>query len=154
MCLIAEINRSSGTCNRLTSYKLVTILPICKWLTVHFYKKKMGWQILKKKFLDSLASLKTMLDSVIQVETAFCGEVGFGIWLKHHRKIWKLTRRRRVSFPIFRSVWKPNSKSHLSTEGYLLLTPRFELCFSETPWKNRGVWVKHHGFSVEFGLNS
>ena len=64
LCLIAEINRSSGTYNRLTSYKLVTILPICKWLTVHFFKK-LEWEILKKKFLDALASLKTMLDSVI-----------------------------------------------------------------------------------------
>ena len=25
------------------------------------------------------------------VQTSFCGEVGFGIWLNHHRQIWKLT---------------------------------------------------------------
>ena len=51
-------------------------------------------------------------------------------------------------------IWKPNSKSHLSAERCLLLSPQFEWCFSQTPRKNRGVWVKHHSFLVVFCLNS
>ena len=26
------------------------------------------------------------------MQTSFSGEVGFGIWLKHHRKVWNITR--------------------------------------------------------------
>ena len=128
------------------------------------------------------------------------------------------TRRSWVRFQIFRGVWKifhgvwkPNSKSHLSAEGCLWLTPRqscsksLVLClysvhpFLKVNWPQRynlvgrrnkwclgkseisnfsmvfepnttsnfmvfepnttsnffcGVWLKHHGFWVEFGLNS
>ena len=65
-----------------------------------------------------------------------------GIWnlaqtprknFKTQWKIWKLTRRSRMTFQIFqwvlkffRGVWKPNSKSHLSAEGCLWLTSRHE----------------------------
>ena len=52
---------------------------------------------------------------------------------KIHWKIWKLTRRSRVSFQIFqwvlkffRGVWKPNSKSYLFAAWCLLVTPRHE----------------------------
>ena len=57
-------------------------------------------------------------------------------------------------------VWKPNSKSHISAEGFLLSTPRFEWCLSQTLRQKRGVWVKHHAFFqaprilVEFFLSS
>ena len=43
-------------------------------------------------------------------------------------------------------VWKPNSKSHLSAEGFLLLAPRFEWCLSQTLRQKRGAWVRHHVF--------
>ena len=87
-------------------------------------------------------------------QTSFCGEVGFGIWLKHHGKffkhhgkIWNLTRRsgvwEKVRFQIF--PW------------CLSQTPlQISWCLSQTPLQIFfcGVWLKHHGFWVEFGLNS
>ena len=54
----------------------------------------------------------------------FSARVEFGIWLKHHRKIWNLTRRSQVRFQI--SLWclKAKFKIPLSAEACLQLTPR------------------------------
>ena len=65
--------------------------------------------------------------------------------LKTHRKKFQWV------FTFFSSVWKPNSKSHLSAAWCLLLTPRHEplgwLAITvfdwrkTSVWKNCGVWV-------------
>ena len=62
--------------------------------------------------LHQMKKISPNHSNIILVQTSFCGVVGFSI---------------------FRGVWEPNSKSHLSSEGCLLLTTRFERCFSQTP---------------------
>ena len=64
--------------------------------------------------------------------------VEFGIWLKHHRKIWNFTRRSRVKFQIFLWCLKAKFQIPLSAEGCLLLTPRHLWNLT----KICGVWVK------------
>ena len=49
----------------------------------------------------------------ILVQTFFCGEVGFGIWLSNTAEKFSNTTEK------FSVVFEPNSKSHLSAEGYL-----------------------------------
>ena len=92
----------------------------------------------------------------VLVQTSFCGEVGFGIWLKHHGKIWKLTRRSlkaKFQIPPLRSVMFVVNTT----------TPKILVSFQNCEWVFKfwvSLWVKphdfpkHHGFSVEFGLNS
>ena len=62
----------------------------------------------------------------------------FGIWLKHHRKIWNFTRRSRVKFQIFLWCLKAKFQIPLSAEGCLLLTPRHLWNLT----KICGVWAK------------
>ena len=64
--------------------------------------------------------------------------VEFGIWLKHHRKIWNFTRRSRVKFQIFLWCLKAKFQIPLSAEGCLLLTPRHLWNLT----KICGVWAK------------
>ena len=49
--------------------------------------------------------------------------VEFGIWPKHHRKIWNLTRRSRVRFQVFLWCLKAKFQIQLSAEACLRLTP-------------------------------
>ena len=64
--------------------------------------------------------------------------VEFGIWLKHHRKIWNFTRRSRVKFQIFLWCLKAKFQIPLSAEGCLWLTPRHLFI----NWKICGIWAK------------
>ena len=73
--------------------------------------------------------------------------VEFGIWLKHHRKIWNFTRRSRVKFQIFLWCLKAKFQIPLSAEGCLLLTPRH--LWNLTSWPR-----KISNFSVVFEPNS
>ena len=72
-------------------------------------------------------------------------------FFKAHGKIWNHTRRSRALWKIFRALWKPNLKSHLSAGWCLRLTPRpprAECALNQSAQKKLCAL----GFSVRFGL--
>ena len=128
--------------------------PIHMYLWCQLFQVMISFGGLLEECLPCLLGLKVFLQGcLVFSKNILLRRVEFGIWLKHHRKIWNFTRRSRVKFQIFLWCLKAKFQIPLSAEGCLWLTPRHLFI----NWKICGIWAKFSQILTnlwEFGSNS
>ena len=120
------INRHIKICHRTFSFLMTgSTNPMKKWVGECFS--------LSTRRCQNWWEIEATL-SWCKSQTSFYGEVGFGICLKPRNFFFKFFR----GFDFLFGVWNSNSKSHISKEGCLRLTPQ-QSCFNLPP-----VWFQEN----------